>query len=131
MVGTGVIVIFFLIAGIIGAIVAGRKGRSKLLWFLLCAMLPILVVVVAVLSQSEASGKLRKCPYCVELVKVEAIVCKHCGKDLPANNPEKTTDKNPNNLPPLPIFLGVMAVSILLMFVMASGLTYLNGLFLK
>jgi hypothetical protein len=25
----------------------------------------------------------RKCPFCAELVKREAIVCKHCGRDLP------------------------------------------------
>ena len=26
----------------------------------------------------------RRCPYCAEAVKLEAIICKHCGKDIPA-----------------------------------------------
>ena len=28
-------------------------------------------------------GVLRKCPYCAEMVKVEAKVCKHCGREIP------------------------------------------------
>ena len=27
-------------------------------------------------------GIKRKCPYCAEVVKTEAIVCKHCGRDI-------------------------------------------------
>jgi len=34
-------------------------------------------------SEAIAGGSMRRCPFCAELVKSEAIVCKHCGKDLP------------------------------------------------
>lgn len=29
-----------------------------------------------------ASGTVRKCPFCAEEIKKEAIVCKHCGRDI-------------------------------------------------
>jgi hypothetical protein len=37
--------------------------------------------IIAMVSR----GKLRKCPFCAEGVKPEAKVCRHCGRELPAN----------------------------------------------
>ena len=40
------------------------------------------------------SGEMKKCPYCAELVKREAIVCKHCGKDLPEEKKVELTNND-------------------------------------
>lgn len=46
----------FLLPGIVGAWVAKIKSRSKLVWFLLCFIMPILVVVIAVLPAKNATA---------------------------------------------------------------------------
>jgi|WetSurMetagenome_2_1015567.scaffolds.fasta_scaffold129393_2 hypothetical protein len=48
---------------IIGAICAAFRGKNK--------------------EQGIPQGDQRKCPFCAELIKKEAIVCKHCHKDVP------------------------------------------------
>jgi len=66
----------------------GRAGAGWGLGFLLGPLGLIIVLLLPanaekVEAEAVASGTMRKCPFCAEMVKAEAIVCKHCGKDLP------------------------------------------------
>ena len=76
-------VILLTIAGIVGSIIAIRKGRSPILWFFLCAIVPLLIAVIIVLPPLASKGYTKRCPYCAEIIKEGAIVCKHCGRELP------------------------------------------------
>ena len=75
-------IILAAVAGIVGAILARPKGRSPILWFILCAIVPLLVVAIALLPSIVAKGFTKKCPHCAEIIKEDATVCKYCGMGL-------------------------------------------------
>lgn len=89
------LLIFYWIAlsVVIGA-VAGARGRESVGWFFLALVTFPLVAGLLLLivgpfkpgmeRKMLASCLARKCPACAELVKLEAVKCKHCGSDLPA-----------------------------------------------
>jgi zinc-ribbon domain len=79
--------------------------------------------LIAVLN----SGKLRKCPFCAELVKPEAVVCKHCGHKLPPPQLPSKTTMPPATKKRLAIGLGIvvtLAAGLILLLVFVPSRTY-------
>ncbi len=72
-------ILLIVVAGIVGATLARSKGRSPVLWFLLCAILPILVIAIALLPPVVTKGITKRCEHCAEISKDSAVVCKYCG----------------------------------------------------
>jgi hypothetical protein len=80
-----------MIIGIIPAAIASSKGRSFVGWWFYGALIFIVALPHALIIKADQqavdkkrleSGDLKKCPFCAELVKVEANVCRYCQREL-------------------------------------------------
>jgi hypothetical protein len=84
-----IILIILSLFAILGALIADRaflKGRNWGAFFWLSMLFSPLIMFVIVstiqVDQSQITVGVKSCPKCAEPVKIEAILCKHCGSDI-------------------------------------------------
>ncbi len=85
---------------LIAGIIADRKGRSGIGFFLLSVFFsPLLGIPVVLIIEPDENrqinrGTIKKCPYCCEIIKTEAVLCKYCRQFIP---PKKTSSAEANH----------------------------------
>ncbi|WP_051294815.1 hypothetical protein [Maridesulfovibrio bastinii] len=74
--------LLYFIPAIWSSKVAKAKGRSGFVWFFIGLLFCPLGVIAVYLVPAKAGGDYIDCPYCAETIKKQAIVCKHCHRNL-------------------------------------------------
>ncbi len=70
-----------MLLGLIPALIARSKGRNAFGWWIYGSLLFIIALPHSLLVKENLRGT-RRCPYCAEAIRAEAVVCRFCHRNL-------------------------------------------------
>jgi hypothetical protein len=73
-----IVIVVWIAFGIFAGAIAARRGRSRAVWTIFGLIFGPLAWLISVITP----GATKKCPYCAESIRADAIVCRFCGREL-------------------------------------------------
>jgi hypothetical protein len=79
------IILFWIGLAIVVGVAANTRGRSGGSWFLLAVIVSPLIaglLLLALARKQRSPESMKKCPYCAQMIPLEALVCHVCRRDV-------------------------------------------------